>query len=229
MFRKIGCAILAGLGILGTGCTRSKWVWNTEEEYFRLPYYHQKVRQFDKVKLPPGTATLFIGDSITEGYDLQRSYGDNTIVNMGIGGDFTSGVLMRLESVKRLKPRKIFLMIGINDIMKNVPRAVIHERYTEIISSIRRMSPQTILYIQSNLPTSCGNELVSAEYVMNEVVALNTFLHGLCIQYGAHYIDLYPLFSLNGSIRTECTYDGLHVTEKGYTMWTAAIDPLVRN
>ncbi len=226
--KKIICAALTALGLFNASCSKTKWIWNTEEEYFKLPYWNERVEAFKKIKHKPHTCKLFIGDSITEGYELNKHYSDNTIVNMGIGGDFTSGILMRLDVVKKLQPKKIFLMIGINDISKNVPRELTQKRYAEIISTIRKDCPEAALYVQSNLPTAhMGGSDATNSMVLLEVNLLNAFLQEQCTMNGATFIDLYPLFELNGMLNERYTYDGLHINNEGYKIWTSAIQTYV--
>ena len=68
---------------------------------------------------------VFLGNSITEMGDWKKLTGDSTVINRGIGGDITFGILQRLDEVLNRKPSKIFLLIGINDIGKDIPPAVI--------------------------------------------------------------------------------------------------------
>ena len=228
-FRKLICAFLTAMGFATTGCHKTKWIWETEEEYFKLPYWDQRVKELHKREYQTGNGTFFIGDSITEGYDLYRMYGDNTIVNMGIGGDFTSGVLMRLDLVKKYQPKKVFLMIGINDILKNVPIELIQKRYAEIIDTILRDSPTTHLYIQSNLPTlNLGGNLTTNQPILDKVNQLNEFLRIQCATKGAEFIDLHTHFMKDGQLNAEYTYDGLHISEAGYQLWTQIISECVR-
>ena len=42
-----------------------------------------------------------------------------TLVNRGISGDFTNGVLARLEEITHYKPKAIFLLIGVNDLFED--------------------------------------------------------------------------------------------------------------
>lgn len=229
MLKKIGCGVLAALGISLGACHKSKFVWETEDQYFKLPMWNNRVKEFNEIRRKPGTATLFIGDSITEGYDLQRMFGDTNIINMGIGGDFTSGILMRLEPVKTLEPRKIFIMIGINDITKNTPLETTISRYGEIIDRIHQLSPQTKLYVQSNLPTRMigGTELANA-LIVEKVKNLNAYLKNKCQQKEDVFIDLYSSFQENDVLIEKYTYDGLHISEAGYQLWTSIILPMVK-
>jgi len=222
------CAAVTALGIF-TGCSKPKYAWNTEEEYFLLPYWSQRVKTFKKIKKEPHTAKLFIGDSITEGFDLVRFFNDEDVVNMGISGDFTSGVLMRLEAVEKLQPKTIFIMIGINDILKNVPDARIHENYKKIIVSIRAICPDAHLFVQSVLPTNnMGGSPESNALVIARIRDLNTMLDEQCLVDGATFINLYSIFEMDGThLNPDYTYDGLHVNEEGYKVWSAFIRQLV--
>ena len=48
--------------------------------------------------------TIFLGNSITEMGDWKTLTGDTTVLNRGIGGDITYGVLDRLDEVIRHRP-----------------------------------------------------------------------------------------------------------------------------
>ena len=73
-----------------------------------------------KEGMPTG-AVVWIGDSITE----QAWWGfltkERPLVNRGIGGDNTRGMLARLPEILESSPRKIFFMGGVNDISGNRP------------------------------------------------------------------------------------------------------------
>ena len=70
-------------------------------------------------------AVVFLGDSITQGWNsLAKVFPDFKVVNRGIGGDTTRGVLYRLNAdVLALKPTAVVLLIGINDIGLNAEPA----------------------------------------------------------------------------------------------------------
>ena len=62
-------------------------------------------------------STLFLGDSLTEYGNWRELFPGLDIKNRGIAGDTTDGVLHRLDGITALSPDKIFLMIGINDLL----------------------------------------------------------------------------------------------------------------
>jgi len=99
-------------------------------------------------------ASLFLGDSITDGGEWCELFGDARLKNRGISGDVTWGVLDRLSEVTAGKPVKIFLMIGVNDLARGKTVEEIIANYETIVERIRRETPQTQLYIQSVLPVN---------------------------------------------------------------------------
>ena len=89
---------------------------------------------------------IFLGNSITQGGDWAKLTGDSTAINRGIGADVTFGLRTRLDDVTRRKPSKLFVLIGINDISKDIPDAVIAAEYRMLIDSVRARSPQTKIH-----------------------------------------------------------------------------------
>ena len=61
------------------------------------------------------------GDSLTEGIDWRELFPDVKILNRGIGGDTSAGVLNRLDEVIGRHPKIVVLMIGANDLRMGVP------------------------------------------------------------------------------------------------------------
>ena len=82
-------------------------------------FYFKKCAEFDKAQIGYDKI-VFLGDSITEGGGDWNNYFDTkNIVNRGISGDTTLGVLARLNEICFYKPISLFLLIGINDIFNS--------------------------------------------------------------------------------------------------------------
>jgi lysophospholipase L1-like esterase len=227
--RNLICAALGGLGLMTTGCAKRNYSWSTEAEYYKLPIWKQHVKTYKKLKHEPNTATIFIGDSMTEGFDLNRHLKTENLVNMGISGDFTRGVIDRLDYATRLQPQKVFVMIGINDILKAVPQDRIKSQYATIIETLIRDCPSTAIYIQSNLPTTMmgGSEINNAA-ILEKVNDLNQFLIEECQKHQITFIDMRSQFTMpDGTLKSELTYDGLHLSDDGYKVWTGFVLPMI--
>src|SRR5215469_9607925 len=74
----------------------------------------QRLAQFASEPIVPGRI-IFLGDSITEMGDWRKALNDSTVINRGVGGDITSGVVGRLKDITDRHPSKVFILLGIND------------------------------------------------------------------------------------------------------------------
>lgn len=187
----------------------------------RLPeHYKKRTQLFAKEKASTGKV-LFLGNSITEGGDWKKLLGDSAVVNRGIGGDVTFGVLKRLDEVARFKPSKVFLLIGINDLSKGIPEEVVLQNIFTIVSELKTKSPGTRVFVQSLLPVNPSFKNFPAGYALNEsVITINTQLSKIEKKFGYTYIDIYKGFAdKEGLMTTKFSTDGLHLNLAGYQHW----------
>lgn len=187
-------------------------------------YYLQKVTQF---KLMPKSigSIIFLGDSITDIGEWSELFGYKTIKNRGISTDNTFGVLARLDETITLKPAKVFLMIGINDLAKKTPDAIILKNIQRIANQLKQYSPNTKLIIQSILPTNNNfTEFMGYQNKDDHIIWLNNELSLFCTNSQLVFVDLYSLFKdENGKLNKRYTYDGLHLNGEGYQLWKATL------
>jgi lysophospholipase L1-like esterase len=179
-----------------------------------------------------GSKILFIGDSITDLYILDQHYADLPLAtyNRGIGGDTTQGVLNRLQvSAFDIAPSVIVLMIGTNDINGNCEKTGIFERYEKIIDEIYKNLPDVTLFCMSVIPQNEVLETYSAIKVENTtkiIFEVNAHIKALAQEKGATYLDVFSLLAdENDRLIKEYSDDGLHLNEKGLTVWTNLLKP----
>ena len=177
---------------------------------------------------------VFVGDSITDMYVLDDHYAslNRACYNRGIGGDTTAGVLNRLQvSVFDLVPSTVVLMIGTNDINGNQPEEDILNRYREIINKITTSLPGAKLYCVSIIPQNKQLEEYSAINVnqtTEAILQINPKIRKIVEDSGAVYIDLFPLLADSDNfLITEYSDDGIHLNEKGLSVWTQQMLPLL--
>lgn len=168
-------------------------------------------------------AIVFLGNSITERGQWHELLPGEIIMNRGIGGDNTFGVLARLNDVIQYQPKKVFLLIGINDIGRGLPLEVIANNYRQIMERIKKGSPKTILYVQSVLPMN--ERILKADYLKNKkdsVLQLNVAIQNLAREMGVEYINLHPVFAdEQGELKDDYTIDGIHLKPAAYVQWVA--------
>lgn len=192
-------------------------------------YYHQRRTLFE---LLPDTKNeiIFLGNSITDGSEWVELFADLRVKNRGISGDTTEGVLYRLNEVTRSKPDKVFILIGINDLSRDVPKETVFQNICTIATQIRESSPKTKVFVQSILPVNAALEKFPKHTNKGEqVIWVNKQLKTWCEANRFAFIDLYSRFKNPGDdlLDPKYTNDGLHLTGEGYILWTDIVKPLV--
>lgn len=189
-----------------------------------VPYYNQRVIQFSNEKKTKNQI-VFLGDSITEGFDLEKYFNNHQLINRGIIGDSTKGILNRLSQITEIKPRKIFIMIGVNDLLRGNPNNKIVENYKKIISDIKTNSKNSEIIIQTILPVNENN----MNTINKNIIEINKKLKEIAKKENLLFIDLYDLYlDKTGNLNMEFSTDGLHLNEKGYEIWTKKIEKIVK-
>ncbi len=170
---------------------------------------------------------IFIGDSITFWGDWPELFQNKNIKNRGIPGDISFGLLERLKHTIEGKPERIFILIGINDLARNIPDSVIINNHKRLISEIKLSSPETKIFVQSILPTNSEFKKLTNHYNKEDRIRMiNTSLKQIARDFNVDFIDLYSVFSdTNGKLKSQYTWDGVHLTADGYTAWA---DVLIR-
>ncbi len=164
---------------------------------------------------------VFLGNSITEGGKWQEILQRKHVINRGISGDVTYGILARLDEILASRPRKIFLLCGVNDMKRGIPLSIISTNIERIIKRVKKQSPNTALFVQGLLPVNESLLPKIYEEVRNDkIVLLNKALKELCTAHQVRFVDLQPiLVDGKGELKAELTIDGLHLKQATYLIW----------
>ena len=192
--------------------------WTRQVQAYRdgkLTQYRQENAAFADFEVD----VAFLGDSLTDGYDVAHYYPQFVTANRGIGGDTTFGLEDRLQvSVYDLKPKVVVMLIGANNM------ETMFDNYENLLIGLRDNLPKTkvVLVSLTSMSMEWGRK--------NQLAAYNNVtIKLLAEQYGFSYVDLYSaLFDLEtGEIRAEYTTDGGHQTAEGYQVFTNTITPVI--
>jgi lysophospholipase L1-like esterase len=181
---------------------------------------------------------LFLGDSITQGWEGKQGkevwkehFEKLKPANFGIGGDRTDHVLWRLTEGKELdgiKPKVTVLMIGTNNTGVNTA-AEIADGVKAIIAELHRQRPEMKVLLLAVFPRS-GKGLpkeatqVDAKDLHPKIKEINEIIAKYDDGKKVFYLDIGKSFlDKDGNLPREIMYDFLHLTEKGYQAWAAAI------
>lgn len=172
--------------------------------------------------------TVFTGSSLMEMFPINKllaEHNDGTIIyNRGIGG-FISRELLEVIDVCAidLKPSKIFINIGTNDLSDSrIPISELMGNYDKIISEIEKELPDTVIYFMAyypvNFEAAAENMKECLKIRNNEKIrTANAEVKKLAEKHGQRYIDINKnLMDEQGRLKAEYTIEGLHINEDGY-------------
>ena len=172
---------------------------------------------------------IFIGDSIVEYYPLQELLGTaKTIVNRGIRGYQTGLLLDNLDAhLYGDAVDQIVLLIGTNDIGKDIPMNDALDNLEGVIQSLNRDCPLSQIKLVSILPVNEGEEYKQTVYIRtNEKIReWNQAYEALASAY--MQVDFVPIYDSltdsKGQLQSAYTTDGLHLSVAGYQALSEAL------
>ena len=170
-----------------------------------------------KVLRPTSESIVFIGNSITDMHNWAEAFDNPNVIERGVSGAVASELIDNLEAILPGHPKKIFMMIGTNDLGSaglNTPEKVAAKIRTAL-TRCKKESPNTELYVQSILPSKSGIR------VLEDEIATNDSIKKLCEEFGATYVDLWD--KMQGTLDGSITLDGLHLKASGYRIWCKEI------
>ena len=177
-----------------------------------------------------------LGDSLTVGYQSYSVLGSNNgtpytfhletmvrtyinsngisvnavIINKGINGDSTDGMISRLPSILTIeKPNLLILWAGINDLSAGRKPHDIIKNIAEIVRLCTNKQVSTVI---------CGLTPVAGPTHLNEMIReLNELIYGFCEAQKIIYVDTYePLSGKEGGLDPANSNDGVHLSNRGY-------------
>lgn len=170
---------------------------------------------------------VFTGDSITQEYPIDEFFIEETIYNRGVNGYRTDELLRSFKkAVIEIFPRKIFILIGTNDMsIKDTHPETALENTKKIIELIQNELAGCGIYLLSVYPINISNNLkinkelkVKKKYYPSKIIVLNKLYKNLAREKEIAYIDIYNrMVNEDNMIPLEYTIDGLHLSVAGYS------------
>lgn len=173
---------------------------------------------------------VFIGDSLTYGYGVSKSinwvenlktFQPLKIINKGINGDTTTDMLNRFtEDVTFLKPIRIFIMGGTNDLLSNKSLSSILDNLELMIKEALGVTNNIIIGIPPIILKEDAYKLFSPsstyDYCEKQLPLLRKSLIKLCNKHKVSYVDFYKATSAYSS--ENIFIDGIHLNAKGQSL-----------
>ena len=158
---------------------------------------------------------VMIGDSITQEGSWNELLRRDDIINRGIAGDTSRGVLYRLDKLPS-NLEKAFIMIGMNDLIWGNTIDHIFNNYVQILDRLK--AKNIVPVVQSTLYAG-----ESANSYNDYVEILNDTLKEYCKAENIKFIDLNDILSPHGQLDDRYTIDGIHLKDEAYTVWADSI------
>ncbi|MEZ8542287.1 SGNH/GDSL hydrolase family protein [Vibrio splendidus] len=168
----------------------------------------------------PNADLVMFGDSITEWAPWADIFRDISMVNRGLAGDTTTGMLRRIDTTLNVKPKVVCFMAGINDLAQGYDVDHIYQNYIDMLKVWQendiRILVQSTLYVGSKL-----------QGLNPSVELLNTKISEYCAQQGIAFLDVNSVLSPNQLLSNEYSCDDLHLNAKAYQVWAEVLQPTV--
>lgn len=167
---------------------------------------------------------VFFGDSLTYNGNFQEAFPDKTILNLGYWGEGIQSMAERVVLTSYLKPEKIFLMGGINDVNSD-SLEICKTMYRKMVEKCKGCNPKSQIYIQSLLPVSKSREY--AKRNNDTLREFNVYLNNLAIRMKTVFINLYDAYEVDGGLGDMFSEDGKHLKVDSYGIWYSCVEPYI--
>ncbi|NVN79773.1 MULTISPECIES: SGNH/GDSL hydrolase family protein [unclassified Vibrio] len=168
----------------------------------------------------PNADLVLFGDSITEWAPWADIFRETSMVNRGLAGDTTTGMLRRIDTTLNVKPKLVCFMAGINDLAQGYDVEHIYQNYIDMLKVWQendiRILVQSTLYVGSKLQS-----------LNPSVELLNSKISEYCTQQGIAFLDVNSVLSPNKLLSNEFSCDDLHLNAKAYQAWAEVLQPAI--
>jgi hypothetical protein len=175
---------------------------------------------------PPGEAVVFIGSSSIRFWDsLHVDMAPIPVIQHGFGGaKLNDAVYYADRLVSAYRPRSVVVFAGSNDITPSAAKTpeILLASYRKFVGKVRQQQPDLPIYYIAITPSPRRWEVWSI------VQTTNALIVDFCATDDKlHFIDTGPalLDSAGEADPSNYVFDKLHLSEKGYRIWTSIIRP----
>jgi acyl-CoA thioesterase-1 len=191
---------------------------NSQEKVSEIKPINTEINSSPKNK----TKIIAVGDSLTAGYGLNldesypaqlekkllENFYNIEIINSGISGETSAGLLERVDFIISQNPEIVFITIGGNDALRNLPIENTEKNILQIVKKIKlKVKPENIFLLQIQAPGNLG---------INYVNRFNNMYKNI-----SHNEDVVLVKFVENEVFTNTELmqsDGTHPNKKGYEL-----------
>lgn len=171
--------------------------------------------------------SVFMGDSITEGWFSTdpEFFTKNNFVGRGIGGQVTSQMLLRFrEDVIKLKPKRVIILAGTNDIAENQGPISLEKVFGNIVSMAELAKANNIKVVLCSVLPAYDFPWRNGKEPAEKVIALNKMIKDYAQKNNITYVDYHSaLKNEKNGLPKEIAEDGIHPNKSGYEKMEAIL------
>lgn len=162
---------------------------------------------------------IMLGDSITGRGDWKTLFENLVVLNFGVDGDTTTGILSRVHKVVEIEPKVVVLTVGINDLCISVPLEDVFENYKKIVEKIKSKNIKLIL----------NAVLITQMPAINKKVKIfNEMIKNYAKENNIVFTEINSAFANDKELlREDLTTDGLHLGQKAYKVWAYRLKSVI--
>ncbi len=193
---------------------------NELTDWNQMGRYHADDMRLERAPAVQGRV-VFLGDSITDGWDLAKYFPGKPYVNRGISGQTTPQMLARMYAdVIHLHPAAFILLAGTNDIAGNTgpeTQEMVEDNIRAMCELAASNNIKVILCLLT--PISDYTRKQSDQRPPADILSLNHWIESYAPDVHAQIADYYAaLVDDKGMLREGYSDDGLHPNAKGYEL-----------
>jgi len=176
-------------------------------------------------KPPKPGGIVFVGSSSIRLWDLARSFPDLPAVNRGFGGSQIVDSVKHVDLlVIKHKPRTVVFYAGDNDLAEGKTPEQVRDDFKTFVGKVHAALPETRVAFIAIKPS------IQRWALIGQVRRANAFIREYCdADDRLGFVDVDgPMLGWDGKPRKDLLVeDGLHLSPKGYVLWTALVRPFV--
>jgi lysophospholipase L1-like esterase len=169
---------------------------------------------------------VFIGDSITQGikqYKIYKSPQILTANNFSVNHTsitVNGTTVLASDAAAALKPKKVFVLMGVNDIIWMTSTKTFTNYYSKLIDQLKTKCPDATIYVQSVFPVTSTEEARQPKLDNSNIDSFNKALQQMCTTENVKYLDVASVLKgSDGRLSVDDSTDGINIKPSEYYKW----------
>ncbi|MCY6958124.1 GDSL-type esterase/lipase family protein [Clostridium brassicae] len=157
---------------------------------------------------------VFFGDSITESLSFYELLDESQV--FGIKGLNLVKAEKQMDKLIQLNPKKLFILLGSNDVESGMNSKQFIKDYKELIQTIKSKIPNCKIYVQSILPVTEKAQKKQANFAIFRINEFNNALKEMTKDENLEFVNLLPILEGKSNLYEP---DGIHFKIGFYNLW----------